>query len=146
MRIKILNNLYELLSNQTLAESRVYNNRLHKINTNNMPAILIYTTNEEATRDGVGFKQRRELYTSLEIYATSSEANNIDDILNNIASQVEQILSANHTLINNNVIDVKYTGCDISLNGDGEQPIGILKMNYTITYRVLETNPNNPIN
>lgn len=146
VRIKILNSLYDLLNNQTIATSNVYVNRLHKISTDEMPAILIYISNEDAMRDGVGFKQKRDLYISIELYSTENNDNNIDLILNNLASQVEQILSNNRKLTNNIALDTKYTGCDLSLNTDGERAIGILKMNYTITYRVLENDPNNSIN
>ncbi len=149
LRTQLINKLVEILQDKTLAEARVFSNRLRNMLESEMPAILIYTNNEDANRDGTGrpAKQRRELNINLDIYANTIEDDaeaDLDNTLNTIASQVEQILAVNHTLegLSN---DIKYTGMEINLNSEGEKPFGILRMNYTISYRVYENNPNNPI-
>ena len=141
-RQQIREELLTVLTGSTTAEDRVYSNRMQNMSEPELPAILIYTKEESAEREGTGrpAKQRRELSVAIELYVSSSTSN-LDDEIDNLASEIEQILGTNYTL-NNNCIDVKYSGINISVSNAGEKPIAVAEMDYTITYRINENNPN----
>lgn len=157
-RNKILTKLVNILKDKTEVKTKVYSNRLQPIVEEELPALILYINNEEATRETMTRPclLKKELDLSIEIFVGTSNTNELlnntnnkllntniltlDEQINNIAGQIEILLADNYNL-NALVLDTKYTNFEMILNNDSSSPKGIAKMSYLITYRSLDNEP-----
>ena len=80
----------------------------------------------------------RDLNLVIEGYAKT--ASNLDDVMDGIAKEVEVAMAAD-TTINALAKDSFLTSTEIQLTVEGEQPIGIVTMNFTVQYRTANNAP-----
>ena len=125
------------LLNATLAGANVYNTRAYAVGKSNVPAIIVYTNSEESEQS-TGTKSIRELSLAIEIYVKKQI--NPDQELDDIAQQVEEILGANNDL-DDLVKIITYEGIEIEQNGDGDNLFFVGTMEYSILYRVANSDP-----
>lgn len=122
----------DMLLNQTDAGARVYSNRVTAFWNEEVPCISIFTTDEAATPTDLRQKRySRKLILNIEIRAEAKE--NLDDVLDSLALKVEQLIDADLTL-NNTAHNVVMTGTDIGFTGEATKPVGVLNLNYEVTY------------
>jgi peptidoglycan hydrolase-like amidase len=80
----------------------------------------------------------RNLTLVIEGYAKT--ATNLDDTLDTIASEVEAAMAGDRT-VTGWAVTSHLTGTEISLTGDGDQPVGVVSMSYLVTYRTSDLDP-----
>ena len=86
-----------MLSGNTNAGTKVYSNRTNKLWESNLPSIVIEDVQETASpRDSSAKQYIRKLSTKIEINVSGKT--NYDVTLDDIAKQVEDIISANRSI------------------------------------------------
>jgi hypothetical protein len=90
-------------------------------------------TRDEVREETQGGNQRRSLAVTLTCRAKAKD--DVDDTLDTIAAEVETAVNADPKL-GGRVIDTALIVTDIEYADGGEQPIGVLRMEYEILYLV----------
>ena len=125
------------LTGLTTTGSRVFKGRFYPIQNDNLPALCIYTADEEAELGVIGTSRGsdRILVVTVEAYAKSKTI--VEDTLDTIAVEVEEAMSSDTTLGGLSK-DIMYTGFDLDADADGEQTVAVLRLNFSVRYRVAE--------
>lgn len=113
--------------------ANVFPNRATAVPPDKRPALCIYTSSEASALDGTATGLRREInLTVLAVFNATAEE--FDDDADVISSEVEVALGAARDL-GGLAYDVVPTGAELSLNGDGEQQVGLCSMTFLVTTR-----------
>ena len=116
----------------TLVAGRVYTTRVYPLTSANMPAITVYTGAESSALQTIGARTlMRNLDLAVDIYVRATA--NTDDDVDAIAVQIEESI-ANDFTVNGLAKSVILTGTDMDFSGDGEQPIGIARLTFSVSY------------
>jgi hypothetical protein len=132
----------EVLRGNTTAGANVFVSRTRKISAASLPAILVYTRQEAAEEFNTAPRElKRTLSVGIEIVARADD--DLDDTLDDLAEEVERILSENQLLAdddgsNERCSDVAYKGAEISLTADGDNQHGACVLSYDVTYHTLD--------
>jgi hypothetical protein len=84
----------------------------------------------------------RTLNASIEVYVKATST--VVDTLDTIAEEIETAMGSDETL-NGLAEDLFLVATSIEINGDGEQPIGVLKLDYDVVYRTTISDPTNSL-
>jgi len=125
-----------LTTGDNVYQSRVYPHT-------SLPCLSVYTKEEEAEIDSINSPRssRRELSIAIEIRA--QQTSDVDDKIDDISAEVEEVLGADST-VSGLAKDIRYDGVIIEFEDGGQQPTALATMNYTVIYRVLENNAQQP--
>lgn len=120
--------------------ARVHATRLFPIEPADLPALCLYTFNEESGFDTLATprKSLRRLELAVEIVAQVNDT--LDDALDAIALEVEAQLGTNFTL-NGTAKDCELQSTKISVRGEGEKQTGSAVLIFGVTYRTLAADP-----
>jgi len=80
----------------------------------------------------------RDLTVMVEGYARGSS--NIDDTLDTISAEVEVAIAGDPTC-NDLAIDTFLSSTEIEYDGEGDQPIGAVRMSWSVNYETKTTVP-----
>ena len=80
----------------------------------------------------------RQLTMQTEIYATAT-AETVDDELDRLAVEVEKVMEA--TLLNDLAQNIMLSATTVEIDSDGEIPVGIMTLTWTVMYRTIEGDP-----
>lgn len=100
-------------------------NRVHPYFT--LPSLNVVTVDEEVTEHLHGL-QTRELSVDIEIRVKATD--DLDDALDALAVQVETALADGLA----GTKDVTLAGTEIEYDDESEQPVGLARLTYIITY------------
>lgn len=121
----------------------VFEHRVYPLAEDDLPAIVVSTTSEGssmATIGGMGTvaSLQRNLAISVEGYvkATSDVAQTLDTI----AEEIEVALGDDETL-GGLIESIELSGTTIEITAEGDQPVGVVKMDYDVVYRTTTGNP-----
>lgn len=127
----------------TTTSLNVFEHRVYPLAEDDLPAIVVSTTSEGssmATIGGMGTvaSLQRNLAISVEGYvkATSDVAQTLDTI----AEEIEVALGDDETL-GGLVESIELSGTTIEITAEGDQPVGVVKMDYDVVYRTTTGNP-----
>lgn len=139
-RTQIRNAVTALLFNNTSAGDKVYESRIYPLGNSKLPALLIYTKQEMVADHSMSRPrtQIRQLQLTVEAYIKA--ASNIDETADTLVLEVEQIIAANTTL-GGLAKDVMLNNTDIQFLDDGEKPIAVAVLTFTVNYTVKENAP-----
>lgn len=114
--------------------ANVYQSRIYPVFESNEPAILVYSNAEESNEAAFSKirTQQRLLSVSTEIHAINIE--NLDDQLDELAASVKAAVLTDPTL-GSLVKNTRTTETEIELTGEAEQPAGVVKINFEISYK-----------
>jgi hypothetical protein len=124
-----------LVAAATAAGSRVYESRTVALKQTELPAIAVYTLQEEVD-PGSANSAPRELKRTLELAVEGAVKGtaNVDDALDALAAQVECAMARDETF-GGKAGDSFLSATEIDLADDGRQPIGLVRLVYSVTYR-----------
>ena len=121
----------------------VFEHRVYPLAEDDLPAIVVSTTSEGASMATIGgmgtvASLQRNLAISVEGYvkATSDVAQTLDTI----AEEIEVALGDDETL-GGLVESIELSGTTIEITAEGDQPVGVVKMDYDVVYRTTTGNP-----
>lgn len=120
--------------------ARVYRSRVYPLNADTMPALLVYSTSEDSEIDAMGATGvlNRTVTIAIEGYVRNITVydNKIDDI----CKEVETAMAADQK-INGLAKNSFLSSTEIEYTGEGDQPIGVVTMNYVVQYRTATNAP-----
>lgn len=121
-----------LLEDETDAGPNVYTNRETSLWQSELPAILIFTS-EESSRHEAMNRQRYIRTLTLSIKVKLEESSTIDDDLDALLAEVETIIAANNGL-GGTVLSTIQTGTEIRIDTEGENPVGVGELTFECQY------------
>lgn len=124
----------------------VESTRMYSLREDQLPAINVYVASEESEITTMGGKQigavaKRLMLRTLNfpVIVYLSAAADVDDAMDGIAVEIEKILG--NSLLNDLVQAVELTSTVPTIDAEGEVPIGVLTMNWTVLYQTVEGEP-----
>jgi len=144
LRKNIRKKVVEILKGQTAVGNKVFPNASTVIAEELLPVILIYPRSESASKYATAPRElERDLDLAIEIIAKGPETDekgnppegkkSLEDILDDIAEQIECELSRDDTL-QGTVDDSILTNIEFEFEGTGGLPIGSARLTYALTY------------
>lgn len=133
LRKQIRDNVVTALTGLTTTGTNVFQSRVYSNENAKLPLLNIYTLNETAERITMGEnpKYQRNLELVVEGYAKATS--NLDNTLDTIGLEVEEALAADLTR-GGLAKDTLLQSVEIEMLGDGEQPIGMIRLILEIIY------------
>lgn len=130
----------DLLTNQTDAGARVYSTRIPPLKKPELPAISVYTADEEvdlAWSLGSGPRELRRLVNVAIEGAVIGD--NVDDAMDALASQIEKAMSANRWLgfTDDTVVqlyDIILISTELDTGEQGQREVGVVRLTYRVEY------------
>ncbi len=143
-RIDIRKKVVELLKGKTHAGEHVFSNSAVPPWHEELPVILVYPRSEDISEYAIAPRElKRELQLAIEIVAAGPEEKpgaevpegqlSLEDILDQIAEQVEFEMSKDETL-GRLADDSILTGVEFDFDSSGGESIGSCRMTYKTTY------------
>lgn len=127
-----------LVNANTAAAARVFPTRVPPIRKTELPAIAVYTEDEETDQDSMTTAPRelkRDVVVAVELYVVHSDSYTVDDATDDLAEQVENAMNGNRYLSGTAgecVLVSTETGI---ADGSADPIVGIAKLSYRATYR-----------
>ena len=139
-RTQIRKAVIALLKDNTSAGSNVYEARAYPINDPKLPALLVYTKQETVGEQSISRPRthQRELMLTIEAYVKAR--GNVDELTDVLALEVEQLIATDPTL-GGLVKDIVLDTTETQFSDDGERPIAVAVLTYSILYVVKENAP-----
>ena len=125
------------LTGFTTTGSNVFQSRVYPIENTKLPCLLIYTREETSEPLTTNPPRAIEKILSLVVEGYVKANTNFDDTIDTICEEVEEALFTDR-LINDLALDSFLVNTDISYNGEGDNPLGIVVMTFQITYHHTE--------
>lgn len=125
-----------LVTGLTTTGSNVFQSRVYRLQASELPALLVYTNTETVERSHMTSGLVREL--TLRVEGIAKALANIDDTLDTIGAEVEAALGGQEPA---GVEDLVLQSADVTINGEGEQQVGAIVMDYLVRYRTNEAAP-----
>lgn len=140
IRQQIRERIATTLTGLTTTGSKVYQSRIYPMQDSNMPGLLVYSTSEDSDIDVMGSTGtlNRLLNVSIEGYVKSTSE--FDDKIDDICKEVETAMAGDQT-INGLAKNSFLSSTEINYSGEGEQPIGVVTLNYVVQYRTATNAP-----
>jgi hypothetical protein len=123
------------LTGLTTTGTNVFKGRYFSMQTPKLPALLVYTTNEDAELSIMGSSRGSDRVLSLVVEGYAISKTIVEDTLDQIAVEVEEAMASDYTL-NGLTRDVRYTGYELDANADPEQTVAVIRLTFDIKYRV----------
>lgn len=125
------------LTGLTTTGSNVFQSRVYPIENTKLPCLLIYTREETSEPLVTNPPRTIEKVLSLVVEGYVKANTNFDDTIDTICEEVEEALFTDR-LINDLALDSFLVNTEISYNGEGDNPLGIVVMTFQITYHHTE--------
>jgi hypothetical protein len=135
-RSKIRHKVGEILKGKTIAEGRVYSNRVRSLNDHEMPLIII-KTEAEKSREFNQTPKILERTLNLTIEAHLKAKDRIDDRLDFISSQIETVMKDDFTL-GGLASDSTLHLTNIHVDDESEATYGSVDLVYLVKYHTEE--------
>ncbi len=121
-----------LAEGDTAADESVFTNRETKLWPVELPCIIIYTPDEEATPESISqTRYIRDLQLNIELKITATE--DVDDDLDDFVAEVEALIDANPSL-GVAGLSSKLTNTNIRIDEGGENQIGVATLSLLCKY------------
>ena len=125
-----------LVTGLTTTGSNVFQSRVYHLQASELPALLVYTNSETVERSHMTTGLVREL--TLRVEGIAKALADIDDTLDTIGAEVEAALGGQEPA---GVEDLVLQSADVTINGEGEQQVGAIVMDFLVRYRTDQADP-----
>ena len=144
VRTQIRQAVVALLNGNTEAGTRVFSSRVHPLDDAKLPALLVYTPQENMGERSMQRPrtQQRQLQLAVEGYVKAR--GDIDAEADSLALEVEQLIGADPTL-SGLVKDITLDSTSTQLSGEGERPVAVITITFAALYCVKENAPQTPV-
>ena len=133
VRQQIRNRIATLVTGLATTGSSVYKMRRYALDDGKLPALCVYTMNEDSNLITVGTRTlRRSINVAVQAFAKDSSTA-ISDTLDNICVEAEEAIAADFTL-NGLAKSCILISTDIDINVEGEKSVGSANMVYRVEY------------
>ena len=124
-----------MLTSLSSTGSNVFQSHVCPLENDDLPSLCIYTQDEEIEVGASGDPKFCHSTMILVADGYAQTSSNLDDQLGQIGIEV-QVAMAGDKDIYNLVKDSYLSSVDISYSGEGISPIGIIRHNYSVLYRI----------
>jgi len=118
----------------------VYTSRTKRVDDADLPALLIYTKEEQSQRDSTGSPPIMLRTPRIQLEALARVNDTLDDTLDDLAAAIEVKMQADPTF-GGLVLDLMLEETEISLKSEGDKQHGSVRLSYQVLYRTPENNP-----
>ena len=132
VRQQIRERIVVLCQGLTTTGNRVFDSRVYNFSQTTLPALAVYALSENSERDS--------------FQSTDGLARTVDVMVEGYTQQTEEwetAVAADPTL-NGKAKDTFLSNTEISLTGEGDLPMGVIRMTWTVSYRTKTTLPETP--
>lgn len=140
LRKQIRDNIITAVTGLTTTGTKVFNHRAYPLGSNKLPGICVYTQDESTVYQSISPPRSvmRTLTVVIEAYVKATSG--YDDIIDQIALEVEEAVTADVTR-GGLAKDTRVTGFTSEVSADGEQPacVGIIQLQ--VIYCMAENDP-----
>ena len=132
-----------LLTGLVTTGPRVFQSRIYVMGDADLPGLNIMTNDELVNASSIGSPVLLDRQINMVIQAVAKQTNNLDDVLDTMCKEVEAALNVNVSantfggIAKHSVL----SSIEIAMNGDGDMPVGIANMNFTVTYKTRADQP-----
>jgi len=130
-----------ILSNLSITGENVFRGRVHSLDDNQIPALAFFIESEQPLEVYNNNLQDRLLEFMIEGYVKTTDADSIDSQLNQIRKDVTIAINADRTLGLAFVVDTMEGEARYQLEGEADQNIGSVTMQWSVHYRRSITDP-----
>lgn len=117
---------------------RVLRNRVHPVEEETLPCLLVYSLREESEIEAIG--RPRGLLRALDLAVVAvSRDRLLDDALDAVCAEVEAALGA--ATLGGLVKDLTLEETEVQFDGEAERPTGRARMTWRALYRTPENDP-----
>jgi hypothetical protein len=116
----------------TAAGARVYETRMTPFREIELPAIAIYALEETSADEGKAPRELKRKLT-LEIVAAATATDDVDDVLDGLAQEIECAMNSDETF-GSKASDSVLTDTQMAVETTGKKPIGMVALTYDVTY------------
>ena len=123
--------------------TNVFASRIRPLTTSELPCLCVYVREDESEEDEASMSADsppRILMRRAELHVEGYVRGSDDDTLDDIAEEVETVLFADDALLAE-VSDLRQGSQTLRLEGEGDNPIGVIDMTFFAFYRVQEGVP-----
>ena len=124
-----------MLTGLSSTGNNVFQSHVCPLENDDLPSLCIYTQDEEIEIGVTGDPRVYHSAMILIVDGYAQKSSNLDDQLDQIGIEV-QFAMAGDIDINNLVKDSYLSYEDISYSGEVTSPIGIIRHNYSVLYRI----------
>lgn len=124
------------LTGQTAAGANVFTTRARpvlEILQKREMVLSVYTADERSEQDGTGYYLNRRLTVSVEGMAGGGD--DLDDVLDDLADQVEAVVVANRTLGNLLAEDLVLESSTVEISARGNMQVGAFRLDFATMYQ-----------
>lgn len=135
-RKQIRNAMQQALIGQTAAGSNVFTSRsrpILEILQKRELVLSVYTADERSQRDGTGYLLERDLMVSIEGMAGGGD--DLDDVLDDLADEVEAVVNADPTLGNLLADDLVLESTSVEISARGNMQVGAFRLDFATKYQ-----------
>ena len=128
----------------TTTASRVFQSRVYNLQATELPGLLVYTTSEQSERDTYISTNGLNRVVDVVVEGYAQASSNLDDSLDTISAEVEAAVAADPTC-QGACNDLALASTEIEYTGEGDQPIGVIRLTFNCVYRTTSTAPTSAI-
>lgn len=132
------------LTGLTTTGANAFQSRVYPMQSAKLPALLIYTTTESSEEQAFSSKRVQTRTLSVDVQGFVRALSNFDDTLDTIAKEVEVAILDDPTL-GGLAINTELTSTQADYSGEGEQPVGTIRLTFDVQYRTETGQPETAI-
>lgn len=130
------------LTGLTTTGARVYASRVYPMAAANLPGLCVYTKAEEVETLTLAPPRTQGRVLTLVVEGYAAATSGLDNTLDQMSLEVEEALAADRTL-NSLARDVRVVSVEADYTDEGEQPVGMIRLELAVDYVVAETDLEN---
>jgi len=118
----------------------VFVDRLYALERTDLPCVILSAADELVSQAGYGGGSMLDRSLTLNVTACVSTTGDFDAVANALQNDIEIALAADSSL-GGKVTNVRLSGRNKTMNGDGDTPFCAITLNYVVTYRTMSNAP-----
>jgi len=144
LRKQIRDDIITTITGLTTTGSNVFNHRVYTLGDSKLPALCVYTKNDEFVYETVNRPRSisGNLTVTIEAYVQATDG--YDNTIDQICLEVTEALATDVTR-SGLAKDTRIIGMESDLSDDGEQPLCVAIINVDVMYMFLENDLENTI-
>lgn len=127
-----------LLKSAAITGTRVYENRLYPVQSNDLPCLLVITNGDRSQNTSVNSNPTQQRDVDVQIKAVVKASIDLDDDMDELCAQVETAIAGASFSFKGSQV---YLGTDQKESAIGNQPVGESTLFYRFTIRTKENDP-----
>lgn len=138
IRQQVRDQVASTISGLGLTGTRVYKNRLYPLERTELPCLLVMTDAEEIEQLTANRPAVLQRMITVRIQGVAKANTDLDNTLDTISQQVE---TAIYGATMSAVKSIELTGASINIDSIGEQPVGMVTMDYKVIAMTKDGSP-----